>query len=271
MMHVKSQSDIDRMRKSADLVGRTLAEVARLVEPGVSTSRMDEVAEAFIVANGGEPAFKGYGPHGNQFPATLCISVNDVVVHGIPNGTLLEEGDIVSVDCGVKLDGFYGDYAYTFAVGEISDEKQQLLNATVTSLYMGAREAIAGNRVGDIGHAVQSFCEDRGFGVVRELVGHGVGRNLHEDPQIPNFGRRGHGRKLRNGLTICIEPMINAGTARVRNGSDGWTVRTADGKPSAHFEHMVLVKNGESEILSTYEYIEDVVDRPYEILETVHG
>lgn len=264
MVHLKSEREIDALRRSADLVGRTLAEVARRIAPGVTTAELDAVAEAFIRRAGGRPAFKGYRV-GNlsPFPGTLCTSVNDVVVHGIPGGYALQEGDIVSVDCGVELDGYYGDYAYTFAVGEVSQAKQALLRTTYRALHEGVAQAVAGNRIGDIGFAVQSLCEAAGYGVVRDLVGHGIGRRMHEDPQVPNFGLRGTGRKLKPGLVLCIEPMINEGTAEVVTDGDGWTVRTADGLPSAHYEHMVVVRGGQPEVISTFSYIEDVLEASF--------
>lgn len=258
------------MRESADLVGRTLAEVARGIRPGAKTAELDALAEDFIRSHGAEPAFKGYQVGQLVFPNTLCMSINEVVVHGIPGDNALQEGDLVSIDCGVLLNGYYGDSAYTFSVGEISAENRDLCTTTYASLYAGIEQAIAGRRVGDISHAVQVYCEERGYGVVRDLVGHGIGKSLHEDPQIPNFGRRGVGRKLRNGLTICIEPMINRGTWEVVSDPDGWTIRAADGLPSAHYEHMVVVRGGEPEILSTFEYIEEVVEAPYRA-EVVHG
>lgn len=264
MIHLKSQREIDRMKASAELVGRTLAEVAKRIEPGVTTRELDQVAESFIVKHDAEPAFKGYQVGQMVFPNTLCTSVNDVVVHGIPNDDPLKEGDLVSVDCGVLLDDYYGDSAYTFAVGAISDEAKALCETTYASLHAGIGQAVAGRRVGDISYAVQRVCEERDYGVVRDLVGHGIGKSLHEDPQVPNFGRQGTGRKLREGLTICIEPMINLGTRKVITGTDGWTVRTEDGAPSAHYEHMVVVRRGEAEVLSTFDFIEDVIDAPYE-------
>jgi methionyl aminopeptidase len=270
MIHLKSQREIDRLKASADLVGRTLAEVALHIEPGITTRKLDEIAESFIVRHGAEPAFKGYQVGQLVFPNTLCTSVNDVVVHGIPNDEPLEEGDLLSVDCGVLLDGYYGDSAYTFAVGALSDEDYSLCAATYEALYKGIDRAVAGGRVGDISHAVQVCCESRGYGVVRDLVGHGVGKSLHEDPQVPNFGREGVGRMLREGLTICIEPMINRGLPEVGTDADGWTVRTADGLPSAHYEHMIVVRQGEAEILSSFEPIEAVLAAPYRV-DTVHG
>lgn len=265
MIHLKSQREIDCMRESADLVGRTLAEVAKRIEPGVTLSELDEVAESFIRTHEAEPAFKGYQVGKNTFPATLCTSVNDVVVHGIPNDYALQDGDLLSIDCGVKMNGYYGDSAYTFAVGTPSDEDAALCRATYEALHRGIDQAVSDGRVGDIGHAVQSHCEKHGYGVVRDLVGHGIGQSLHEDPQVPNFGRRGRGRRLKPGLTVCIEPMVNRGTARVTTDDDGWTIRTSDRQPSAHYEHMIVVRDGEPEILSTFEYIEDVVQAPYEI------
>ena len=255
---LKTESDVAGIREAAKVVERALAAAAALVQPGTPTLRLDEAAEAVIREAGGRPAFKGYRMGGGTppFPGSLCISVNDVVVHGFPSEYQLREGDVVAVDCGVELDGYFGDFAYTFAVGEIAPEAQALLDATRQSLYEGIAQAVAGNRIGDIGHAVQSYCESRGYGVVHDLVGHGVGRRLHEPPNIPNVGRRGVGKKLQAGLTICIEPMINGGTGDVTVDEDGWTVRTADGAPSAHFEHMVLVQRGEAEILSSYDLIE---------------
>ncbi|MGB3544755.1 type I methionyl aminopeptidase [Rubrivirga sp.] len=255
---LKNDADVAGIREAAAVVERALATAASLIEPGVDTLRLDQAAEEIIRDAGGRPAFKGYrmGGDTSPFPGSLCISVNDVVVHGFPSEEPLREGDIVSVDCGVELGGYFGDFAYTFAVGEIAPETQELLDATRDSLYEGISQAYAGNRVGDIGHAVQTYCEARGYGIVRDLVGHGVGKNLHEPPNVPNIGRKGVGKKLKAGLTICIEPMINGGTGDVTVDGDGWTVRTADGAPSAHFEHMVLVQRGQPEILSSYDKIE---------------
>ena len=238
------------------LVGKTLAEVAKLIEPGVNSLELDRVAETFIRDNKAEPGFKGY----NGFPNTLCISVNDQVVHGIPNNKPLQNGDVVSIDCGVLKNGFYGDSAYTFEVGEVSPEVKQLLKVTKESLYKGIEMAIAGNRIGDIGFAVQQHAEAAGYGVVRELVGHGLGRNLHEGPEVPNYGKRGRGSKLAEGLVIAIEPMINLGTKNVKQSRDGWTIVTSDGKPSAHFEHDVAIQKGKAEILSTFEFIEQALN-----------
>ena len=263
MIHLKSKREVERLRESAELVGRTLAEVGRRIHPGATTAELDAVAEEFIRSRDAVPAFKGYKVGRLTFPNTLCISVNDAVVHGIPNDYTLQEGDLVSVDCGVKLNGYYGDSAYTFAVGEVSKEDAALCRTTYEALQRGIEQAVVGNRIGDISHAVQSLCESKGYGVVRELVGHGIGRKLHEDPQIPNYGRPGAGRKLKNGLAVCIEPMINLGTAEVTTDGDGWTVRTADGSSSAHYEHTVVVREGEADVLSTFDYIEDIVDAPY--------
>lgn len=265
MVHLKSQREIDRLRESADLVGRTLAEVARHIEVGVTLEELDAVAEDFIRTHGAEPAFKGYEVGNKVFPNTLCTSVNDVVVHGIPGEYALQDGDLLSLDCGAKLNGYYGDWGYTFAVGSIAEEDAALCRTTYEALHKGIEQAVAGQRIGDISHAVQTHCESRGYGVVRDLVGHGIGRSLHEDPQIPNFGDPGQGRRLKPGLTVCIEPMINRGTAEVTTDADGWTIRAADGLPSAHYEHMVVVRDGEAEVLSDFGYIEDVVQPPYEI------
>lgn len=260
MIILKSPRDIEGLRRAAALVGQAHAEVARRIQPGVATQELDRVAEEVVRDAGARPAFKGYTVAGSDpFPATLCISVNDVVVHGIPSDYELQEGDIVSVDCGVELDGYFGDFAYTYAIGEVSEKKAALLSATKQSLYEGINRGIEGNRLGDIGHAVQEYCESRGYGVVRDLVGHGIGRRMHEDPQVPNFGRRGTGKKLRTGMTLCIEPMITAGTAEVVVDADGWTVRTADGEPAAHFEHMIVVRRGAAEVLSSFEPIEAVL------------
>lgn len=245
------------MRLANDLVGMTLGEVAKYIKPGVTTKQLDKIAYDFITDHGASPAFLGYG----DFPASLCISINEEVVHGIPsNVRVLSEGDVVSVDCGTKLHGFTGDSAYTFACGEISDDVRMLLRTTKESLFKGIEQAIAGNRVGAISHAVQSYCEARGYGVVRELEGHGIGRDLHEEPGVPNYGRKGSGPLLRNGMCICIEPMITMGTRHVIfDKKDGWTVRTRDGKPAAHFEHCIGIWQGKPHILSSYEYIKEAL------------
>lgn len=258
MIYLKSENEIDKMRKSALLVSRTLGEISKVIEPGIETGKLDQIAEDYIKKNNGRPAFKGYGSPRNPFPATLCISVNDEVVHGIPGSRVLKEGDIVSVDCGVELNGYFGDHAFTFAVGEIEDEVLKLLQTTLQSLYQGIDQAIHGNKIGDIAYAVQSYCEERGYGVVRDLVGHGLGKNLHEDPSVPNFGRKGRGERLRTGMTLAIEPMITMGTWRVKTLKDGWTIITADGSLAAHFEHDIVVREGKAEILSTFDYIAEL-------------
>lgn len=251
------------MRENARLVGRTLAEVAARIEPGVTTAELDEIGETFIRDHGAEPAFKGYQVGNKVYPASLCVSLDDEVVHGIPDDTELVEGQLVSIDCGVERNGYFGDSAYTFAVGELSEEKKRLVRTTYEALQRGVDAAVAGNRVGDISCAVQEYCEERGYGVVRELVGHGIGQSLHEDPQVPNFGSCGQGRRLKKGLAICIEPMINQGSADVTTDPDRWTIRTADRQPSAHYEHMVVIGEDGAELLSTFEYIEEVVEAPY--------
>ena len=253
MIFVKTAEEIELLRESNQLVGKTLGELAKHIRPGISTLELDRIAEEFICSHGALPGFKGYG----GFPNTLCISVNDVVVHGIPSAKcILKEGDIVSVDCGTLKNGFYGDSAYTFEVGEVSEEVRKLLRVTKESLYKGIEKVMAGMRIGDIGHAVQSWCEASGFSVVREMVGHGVGRDLHEEPQVPNYGRQGQGVKLQEGLVIAIEPMINLGKRYVFQDNDGWTIRTRDKKPAAHFEHTVAVGKKGADILSTFEFIE---------------
>jgi methionyl aminopeptidase len=257
MLHLKTTEEVELLRASNQLVSLTLAEMAKIIKPGLSTLDLDKVAEEFIRDNKAVPGFKGY----NDFPNTLCTSVNDEVVHGIPSDYVLRDGDIVSIDCGVILNGYYGDSAFTFSVGEITKEKQRLLDYTRESLENGVSEAIAGNRVGDISFAVQAKAESGGYSVVRELVGHGLGKHLHEAPEIPNYGRRGKGAKLKDGLVICIEPMINMGTRHVRQMRDGWTIRTADGMPSAHFEYAVAVRKGEADVLTTYEFIEEVLNK----------
>lgn len=257
MIVLKTNEEIEILHENNLLVSKTLAEVGKLIKPGITTRELDQVAEEFILDHGAVPGFKGY--HG--YPNTLCTSVNDEVVHGIPSGYELQEGDIISVDCGVIKNGFYGDSAFTFAVGEISPEKRELLRVTRESLEKGVEQAVAGNRVGDIGYAVQTHAEEHGFSVVRELVGHGLGKNLHEAPEVPNFGRRGRGPKLKEGMVICIEPMINMGVKDVYQDRDGWTIHTADRKPSAHFEYAVAVRKNHAEVLTTYDYIEKVLNQ----------
>ncbi|MBK8610232.1 MAG: type I methionyl aminopeptidase [Chitinophagaceae bacterium] len=253
MIHYKNKAEIELMRESSLLVSETLALIAASIKPGMTTLQLDKIAEEFIRDNKATASFKGY--HG--FPFTCCMSVNDAVVHGFPTTRELVSGDVVSVDVGVFKNGFHGDSAYTFAVGEIADEVMQLMRVTKESLYKGIEKAIIGNRVGDIAHAIQDYTEKQhGYGVVRDLVGHGLGRSLHEEPQVPNFGKRGTGAKLKEGLVIAIEPMINLGTKDVFHDKDGWTIRTADGKPSAHYEHDICIQKGKADILSSFTAIE---------------
>lgn len=255
MITYKTRAEIELMRESALVVSRTLAEVAKHIKPGVTTLQLDKIAEAYIRSQGAVPGFLNYG----GFPNTLCTSVNEQVVHGIPNNRPLKEGDILSVDCGAVKNGFYGDHAYTFQVGEVSDEIKKLIRVTKECLYAGIQKAVAGNRIGDVAFAVQQHAEKHGYGVVRELTGHGLGRNLHEDPSVPNYGKRGRGSLIKEGLVIAIEPMINLGAKQVRQLSDGWTIVTKDGLPSAHFEHDVAIVDGKPEILSTFDYLEEVL------------
>ena len=255
MIYLKSDEEIELLRESNLLVARTLGEVAKAIKPGVSTLALDKIAETFIRDHKGEPAFLNY----NGFPNSLCTSVNEQVVHGIPNNIPLKEGDIVSVDCGALLNGFYGDSAYTFEIGEVKPEVNALLEATKASLYKGIEKAVEGNRIGDIGYAVQEYCEARGYSVVREMVGHGVGRDLHEAPEVPNYGRRGNGIKLRKGMVIAIEPMINLGKRQILMEDDQWTIRTVDRKVSAHFEHTVAIGKNVCDILSSFKFVEEVL------------
>lgn len=249
----KSAGELSLMRESGRIVSEVLTLVGSHVRPGVTTRELDEMAEEYIRAQGGVPAFKGYGPdRKNLFPATLCVSVDDVVVHGIPDGRMLEEGQIVSVDVGVKKDRYFGDAARTFTVGRVDEEKRRLLRVTEEALYEGIRHARAGNHLHDVSAAVQAHVEQAGFSVVRDLVGHGIGKDLHEEPSVPNYGTPGTGILLRANMTLAIEPMVNAGTYVVRVDGDGWTIRTADGKPSAHFEHTVVITNDEAEILTRH-------------------
>lgn len=251
MIKIKSAEEIELMRESALIVSKTLGMLASEVKPGVNTLHLDGLAETFIRDHGGVPGFLGL----YDFPNSLCMSPNAQVVHGIPNKKPLQEGDIISIDCGVLKNGFYGDHAYTFEVGEIAEETKKLLAVTKESLYVGIREFKVGNRVGDVGYAIQKFTEDHGYGVVRELVGHGLGRTMHEDPEMPNYGRRGRGKKFVEGMTVAIEPMTNLGTKNIKQLKDGWTILTADGRPSAHFEHNVAIVNGKPELLSTFDFI----------------
>lgn len=254
MILIKTEEELELLRKSNFLVSKTLAEIAKLIKPGITTLDLDKVAEQFIRDNGGIPGFLNY----KGYPKTLCTSVNSQVVHGIPSKYQLKEGDIVSVDCGVILNGYYGDSAYTFAVGKINSAVQKLLNTTKESLFKGIEVAIEGKRLGDLGNAIQTYCENVGFTVVREMVGHGMGKNLHEAPEVPNYGRKGRGILLKKGMVICIEPMINMGRKEIIQESDGWTIRTADNKPSAHFELAVAINKGKADVLSTFKFIEEV-------------
>ena len=257
MIYYKSEDEIDLVRESSLLVAKTHAEIARNIKSGISSLSLDKIAEEFIRDNGGEPAFKGY----NGFPCTLCISPNEQVVHGIPNKEPIIEGSILSIDCGVLMNGFYGDSAYTYQVGEVKDEIKKLLDVTKESLYKGIECAISGNRIGDISYAIQEHAEKYNYGVVRELVGHGIGRKLHESPEVPNYGKKGSGIKLKKGLVIAIEPMINMGKRDIMQHSDGWTITTVDKKPSAHFEHTIVVREGEAEILSSFKEIEKIINK----------
>ena len=255
MIYLKTDEEIELMRVASLFVGSVLAEVAKLMRPGVTTFQLDKIAEEFIRDHGAIPLFKGY----KGFPNALCISINDQVVHGIPGAYQLKNGDIVSIDCGVKLNGYCGDSAYTFAVGEVTPAIKKLLQTTREALYVGIGNAVEGKRIGDVAHSIQVYCESKGYSVVRELVGHGIGKEMHESPEIPNYGKKGYGALLKNGMCIAIEPMINLGSKNVRFEKDGWTVRTRDGKPSAHFEHTVAIRPGKADILSTFELIDRVV------------
>lgn len=255
MIYLKTDEEIELLRAANQIVARTLAEVAKVIAPGVTTLKLDTIAEEYIRSQGAVPGFKGYG----GFPGTLCVSVNENVVHGIPSNYALREGDIVSVDCGAVKDGYNGDSTYTFCVGEVDEEVKRLLRTTKESLYIGIEYAVEGNRIGDIGHAIQEYCEKRGYGVVREMCGHGVGRKLHEDPDVPNYGRKGTGPLIKNGMVIAIEPMINMGSKNIVIERDGWTTRTKDRKPSAHYEHTIAIHHGKPDILSSFQYVEEVL------------
>ncbi|MGY8914697.1 MAG: type I methionyl aminopeptidase [Flavobacteriales bacterium] len=255
MIKIKTAEEIELMRESALIVSKTLGVLAGEVKPGVTTLHLDKIAEECIRDHGAIPGFLGL----YDFPNTLCMSPNAQVVHGIPNDTPLQEGDIISIDCGALKNDFYGDHAYTFEVGEVTPEIKKLLEVTKESLYVGIREFKLGNRVGDVGYAIQKFTEDHGYGVVRELVGHGLGRKMHEDPEMPNYGKRGRGKKFVNGMVVAIEPMTNMGTHRIKQLKDGWTILTGDGLPSAHFEHDVALINGKPELLSTFKYVNEAL------------
>ena len=258
MILIKTAEEIELMRNSNQLVSKTLAELAKIIQPGISTEKLDQIAEAFIRDHGAEPGFLGY----QGYPKTLCTSLNSEVVHGIPSAKIiLKEGDLVSVDCGVIMEGFYGDTAFSFEVGEVSDKVRSLLTTTRECLVKGVEQAVEGNRVGDIGHAVQTLAESNGYTVVREMVGHGLGRHMHEAPEVPNYGRRGTGPKLKKGMVICIEPMINMGRRQIQQDPDGWTIRAADNLPSAHFELAVAIDKGKADVLSTFSYIDEVLQK----------
>ncbi|MCR4770538.1 MAG: type I methionyl aminopeptidase [Bacteroidaceae bacterium] len=262
MIYLKTDDEIELLREANLLVGKTLAELAKIIKPGVTTRQLDVIAETFIRDNGAEPTFKGFpNPYGEPFPASICTSVNEQVVHGIPNDIPLKDGDIVSIDCGTKLNGFCGDSCYTFAVGEISEEAQNLLRVTKEALYKGIEQAIVGKRIGDISYAVQNHCESHGYGVVREFVGHGVGHEMHEDPQVPNYGRRGNGVMLKNGLCIAIEPMITMGAKEIYMLPDKWGIITRDRSLAAHFEHTICVRKGQADILSSFDEIEKNIQK----------
>ncbi len=260
MTHYKTREEIELMRESAQIVSRTLGVVAKEIKPGVTPLQLDKLAEEYIKDQGAEPGFLGM----YDFPNTLCMSRNEVVVHGYPDDKPLVDGDIISVDCGALKNGFYGDHAFTFQVGEVKPEIKRLLEVTLESLYLGIDQIRAGNRLGDIGYAVQKHAEDHGFGVVRDLVGHGIGRDMHEEPQVPNFGRRGRGKKLQEGLVLAIEPMINMGTHRVAYLKDDWTIVSGDRKHSAHFEHDVAIVDGKPDVLSTFDYVFEALGMPKE-------
>ena len=264
-IYLKTEDEIELMRQANQLVGRTLGELAKHIKPGVTTLQLDKIADEFIRDHGAQPTFKGFpNPYGGPFPASICTSVNDVVVHGVPNAeTVLKEGDIISVDCGTLLNGFNGDSAYTFCVGEVTDEVKKLLKTTKESLYLGIENAVAGKHLGDISSAVQEHCEAQKYGIVRELTGHGIGREMHEDPQVPNYGRRGNGVMLKAGMCIAIEPMITMGERSIWLDKDRWTIRTRDGKPAAHFEHTIVVRKGKAEILSSFAEVEQLEGNIY--------
>jgi len=259
-IYLKTEDEIELMRQANQLVGKTLGELAKHIKPGVTTLHLDQIADEFIRDHGAIPTFKGFpNPYGGPFPASICTSVNDVVVHGVPDEkTVLQEGDIISVDCGTLLNGFNGDSCYTFCVGDVTPEVRQLLKTTKESLYKGIEQAVAGKHVGDIGWAVQEYCEAHGYGVVRELTGHGIGREMHEDPSVPNYGRRGNGVMLKAGMCIAIEPMITMGKRDIYLKPDRWSICTRDGMPAAHFEHTIVVRRGQSEILSSFEDIDSL-------------
>lgn len=257
MIFLKTEDEIELMREANLLVGRTLAEVAKAVKPGVTTRQLDKIADEYIRDNGAVPTFLGFpNPYGGPFPASICTSVNEQVVHGVPNDEPLKDGDIVSVDCGTLLNGYNGDSCYTFCVGEVSEEVKTLLRITKESLYKGIESAMAGKRIGDIGYSIQQHCESHGYGIVREFVGHGIGKEMHEEPPIPNYGRRGNGTMIKNGMCLAIEPMITMGDPKIYMLPDKWTIITRDRKPAAHFEHTIAIHHGKPDILSSFDEIE---------------
>jgi len=262
---LKTEDEIELMRQANQLVGKTLGELAKHIKPGVTTLQLDKIADEYIRDYGAIPTFKGFpNPYGGPFPASICTSVNEIVVHGVPNAeTILKDGDIISIDCGTLLNGFCGDSCYTFCVGEVSAEVKKLLRVTKDSLYLGIEQAVAGHHLGDISSAVQEHCESNGYGVVRELTGHGIGREMHEDPPVPNFGRRGNGTMLKESMCIAIEPMITMGKRDIGLMPDRWSIRTRDGKPAAHFEHTIAVRKGKAEILSSFEEVERIEGKLY--------
>ena len=265
-IYLKTEDEIELMRQANQLVGRTLGELAKHIKPGITTLQLDKIADEFIRDNGAIPTFKGFpNPYGGPFPASICTSVNDVVVHGVPNAeTVLKEGDIISIDCGTLLNGFNGDSCYTFCVGEVSDEVKKLLRTTKESLYKGIENAVAGKHLGDISSAVQEHCEAQKYGIVRELTGHGIGREMHEDPRVPNYGSRGNGIMLKAGMCLAIEPMVTMGNRAIwMDANDRWTISTRDGKPAAHFEHTIAVRKGQAEILSSFEEVESLEGKLY--------
>lgn len=256
MVFCKTEEEVELIKQSSLIVGKTLGELAKIIKPGIDSLTLDKIAEEFILDNNAKPGFKGY----RGFPNTLCVSINEQVVHGIPTDKPLKEGDIISVDCGVLKNGFYSEYAYSFAVGEVGEKISRLLRVTKESLYKGIEVAIVGKRIGDIGFAIQEHAEGNGFSVVRELVGHGLGKSIHEDPEVPNYGKRGYGLKLKEGMVLAIEPMINLGKKEVVTEKDGWTIATADKLPSAHFEHNIVVRKDKAEIVSTFKFVEEVLN-----------
>ena len=263
---LKTEDEIELMRQANQLVGKTLGELAKNIKPGITTLQLDKIADTFIRDHGAVPTFKGFpNPYGGPFPASICTSVNDVVVHGVPNTeTVLKDGDIISIDCGTLLNGFCGDSCYTFCVGEVSKEVKELLRTTKEALYKGVEQAVAGHHLGDISNAVQTHCEAKGYGIVRELTGHGIGHEMHEEPQVPNYGRRGNGVMLKAGMCIAIEPMITMGKRDIfLDAKDRWTIRTQDRKPAAHFEHTLCVRKGQAEILSSFEEVEQIEGKLY--------